>query len=93
MPGYVVIGRDGNVLANSSIPPAEVADIAGKTCEDVTPKEENRFAEYCARRYAEAGVDVSEIASLSEADQMERYRKMSAYYMAREIKAALQSAK
>ena len=92
-PARVVVGADGKVEANSSIPPAEIADIAGKSCDEVTSEEETRFANYFQRHCAEAGISWSADESLSEAVQTQRLKQVNVFYMTREIEAALKGVK
>jgi peroxiredoxin len=89
-PARIVIDASGKVVANSAIPPAEIADIMGKSCDEVTPGDEARFTNYYKRHFSEAGVAFwSDGEALAEAEQLERFRQVNTFYLTREIEAAL----
>jgi thiol-disulfide isomerase/thioredoxin len=91
-PTEVVIGPDGVVAFNSSIPSASLEDIVGKACDEMTPEDMKRFETYMKEQFAAAGVPYPGSDEAAGADEAELVNRVHTFMLSREIDSALEAA-
>lgn len=85
----IIIGKDGLVKYNSSVLPAELMDLAEKSGDELTPRQEQRISDYMKKCFEQAGEVWPVDENLSKEEQAKIYERIELFMKSREIDAAL----
>ncbi len=84
-PTEVVIGPDGRVSYNSSVPPPGMEGIYGKTCEQITPEDQVKIDAFEKAQFEEAGEKWPLAKDISEQEGVAVSNRMQVFDLSRRI--------